>query len=145
MGPSGSSQSSRHWRKKSLHRHICSTEQNTELWLVCSLCKGRELNSCQEEGSKNFTITSNKPISLSRPNECASHRITDVYSKFSANSLKGKPGSEWQKIISLDCGFGWAGIHEVLLHFWKIIEQDVPYCRQMLQFWTNFRSDWKVC
>lgn len=61
-----------------------------------------ELNSCHEEASKNFTVISNTPnFSLKWVH------ITQFYSDISTESSKGKPGSDWEKIVSLDSLWIW--------------------------------------
>lgn len=43
------------------------------------------------------------------------------------------------------CGFGLTGNTQVPFHFQEIIVEELSYCRQMLNFLTNSRSDLKVC
>lgn len=83
LGPSGSSCSSSHNRNKWLtHTYVqqnIKTEQNVVYWLVYSLHKDQELNSCLKEGSKNSAVTSNKSIFLTKLN--THHMVSGIFTQ----------------------------------------------------------------
>lgn len=85
-------------------------------WVLCSLYKHWELNSCHEEGNKNFTVTSNKPNFHSNMRGLQTNTyFTQI---FQLTAVKESQIANERKLFPWTlCGIGLAGNIQVLFHF----------------------------
>lgn len=77
-------------------------------WLVYSFHKDQELNSCLEEGSKNFAVTSNKPNFLTKLS--THHMVSGIFTQiFQLTAINESQVVNEGKLFPWTlCGFGLA-------------------------------------